>query len=759
FATWASRTVGRSLRGEELPGWLRRRVVMSNGMMGLTREVTASVRTVQPEQWDGRIIPEHVEDVLRSHFGSCATNLSDGNTVVFAEIAPVAATFLASFGDGADPDAARRAVRSACEGAPEFEGVNHLHEGFMLWCDSRSEPDPTRRSQLVLAGSLHLGAHEQNHLQSAIAGSMNMGLDRSLLLLKGRLDKALSCPPDLEKVVDDLLRPLACEVGKLWGEFTTEVLGTIELPDGSLRLDEDVPPLSGQPFVGSDLRRVVVPELEGLLGRFSRADRAGRGSRAENWVDLGDRMNFITNLFLSRHHRDSLFDPPLDPADLAAIEADRAPEGPQGLPSSGPSSRGRPATGPVRSPVEPPSRGVAMFTDAYIERLRQLGDPPADEAVSLFFEATDAGHQTLFRRLGTSSAWAAADEDLPGIGTFVQTVEPWPDWADPELVSEGQAVFGEFGLQIGMGLFMASLPSDYGFAKGVQALARTARLTRNPTRRYVETGQMIIDAMTPGGLDPGGRGYRTVRHVRLMHAAVRHVLVHLHEMEETGGPDLPPWDPADGLPISQLQLLGTLFSFGIQGVEALRRSGVSLSDRRAEAYIHAWNLVGHQMGIIDELLPLSWEDSRTLWDQRRAGTEYAPTPEGKALTAAAIECMRELFGLWWMPGLPASGIRFYLGDETADLLGVPRSDWTRMIFELMRRTDWAYSFGLDRLPGMGPLSARLGRRIWDGFEVYGRDGLRPSFEVTDELRAAWGMGSPPKPSRPLGPAPSSGETR
>ncbi|HXW38232.1 MAG TPA: oxygenase MpaB family protein, partial [Acidimicrobiales bacterium] len=714
---------------------------MSNGMMGLTREVTAAVRTAQVEPWDRRIMPEHVEDVLRSHFGDCATDLSVGNTEVFAEIAPVAATFLASFGDGGDLEVARRHVRAACRGAPEFDGINHLDRGFTLWCDSRSESDPTRRSQLVLAGSLHLGAHEQHHLQEAIAGSMDMGLDRSLTLLKGRLATALSCPPDVEKVVDDLLRPLARETGRLWGELTTELLGTIELPDGSLRLDEDVPPLSGEPFVGVDLRPVVVPELRDLLGQFSRADPEGRGSRAENWVDLGDRMNFITNLFVSRHHRRSLFEPPLDPAALSAIEADRVPDGPQGPPSSGTSSTGRQRTSPPRSPGQPLSRGVAMFSDAYIEHLRQLGDPPADAAVSAFFEATDAGHEALYRRLATSSARTAADEGLPGICEFVETIEPWPDWADPDLVRQGQDVFGEFGPQIGMGLFMASLPSDYGFAKGVQALARTARLTRNPKRRYVETGQMIIDAMTPGALDPGARGYRTVRHVRLMHAAVRHVLAHLHEMEEEGGPSLPPWDRADGLPISQLQLLGTLFSFGVQGVEALRRSGVSLSDQRAEAYIHTWNLVGYQIGILDELLPLSWDDSRTLWDQRRAGPEYAPTAEGKELTAAAIECMRELFGLSWVPGLPASGIRFYLGDRTADLLGVPRSDWTRMVFELMRRTDWVYGYGLDRLPGMGPLSARLGRRIWEGFERYGRDGLRPSFEVTDELKASWAMGS------------------
>ncbi len=366
------------------------------------------------------------------------------------------------------------------------------------------------------------------------------------------------------------------------------------------------------------------------------------------------------------------------------------------------------------------------------------GDAPADEAVAEFFEATEVNHSELFKKLASTSAGVVADEDLPGIGAFVQKEDDWPAWADAQLVSDGQRVFGEFGPQVGMGLFMASLPADYAFAKGVQALERTARLTRNPKRRYVETGQMIIDVMTPGALEPGRGGYRAVRHVRLMHAAVRHVLCHLDEIRKEGGPPIAPWDAGFGLPISQLQLLGTLFSFSVEGIKALQRSGVRLSSYQAEAYVHVWNLVGHQIGILDDLLPLSWKDSRTLWEQRRRH-EYGPTPEGRELTAAAIECMQALFGFTHLPGLPAAGIRHYLGNETADMLGVPKADWTRVIFEIMHRTDFLYAFALVQLPGTGRIASRLGRRIWQGFELYGRDGQRPAFQVTDELKEAWGI--------------------
>jgi hypothetical protein len=731
FGTWASCTVGRNLRGEELPSWLHQRVVLADGMMGAVRATNDALRTNQLDRHVGQIAPEHLSVVVRELFGACATNLSDGNTEVFAEIAPVAATFIASFGDTTcDPASARELVLKACEGKPEFEGINRLHAGFALWCDALAESGTPRRSQLILAGSLQLGAHEQHHLQGPIAGSMDMGMNQSLDRLKRHLATDGPVPAAVEQSVDAVLHPLGDAIGDLWGDLMTELLGTIETPDGTLRLNRDVPPLPGQPFLPPDVEHVIVDDLAVLLERFDRADDDGRRSGAPDWVSLDDRMNFITNLFRSRHHRKELFQPPFAPPVLAEIEHDRIPDLPPRPRRSQPAARPRPAI--------PPSKGVEMFTDQFVETLRVTGDAPADAAVAEFFEATRAEHSELYRRLRTTSAGMAADEDLPGIGAFVREEEDWPHWADPELVRDGQRVFGEFGPQVGMGLFMASLPADYAFAKGVQALARTARLTHDPKRRYVETGQMIIDVMTPGALEPGKGGYRAVRHVRLMHAAVRHVLSHLDQVEQDGAPPIAPWDPGLGLPISQLQLLGTLFSFGVEGIEALKKSGVRLSRYQAEAYIHVWNLVGHQIGILGDLLPLSWEDSAALWDQRRR-SEYGPTPEGRELTAAAVQCMQELFGFTHLPGLPATGVRHYLGNETADTLGVPKADWTRVIFEVMQRTDFLYEFAVVRLPGTGPIASMLGRRIWRGFELYGRGGDRPAFQVTDELKEAWGM--------------------
>src|ERR1039457_4721104 len=94
FGTWASCTVGRNLRGEALPGWLPHRVVLSDGMMGAAQTANDALRNARLDGGFHRIGSEHLMGILREGFGACATNLSDGNTQVFAEIAPVAATFI-----------------------------------------------------------------------------------------------------------------------------------------------------------------------------------------------------------------------------------------------------------------------------------------------------------------------------------------------------------------------------------------------------------------------------------------------------------------------------------------------------------------------------------------------------------------------------------------------------------------------------------------------------------------------------------------
>ncbi len=80
----------------------------------------------------------------------------------------------ASGADPPDPASARAKVLPACEGT-RVRGHQSAAAGFSHWCDAMSEADPARRSQLILAGSLQLGAHEQNHLQDRSPAAWTWG--------------------------------------------------------------------------------------------------------------------------------------------------------------------------------------------------------------------------------------------------------------------------------------------------------------------------------------------------------------------------------------------------------------------------------------------------------------------------------------------------------------------------------------------------------------------------------------------------------
>ncbi|MDT5083386.1 MAG: hypothetical protein QOJ61_429, partial [Mycobacterium sp.] len=199
--------------------------------------------------------------------------------------------------------------------------------------------------------------------------------------------------------------------------------------------------------------------------------------------------------------------------------------------------------------------GNARWTDALLDRMREFGDPVADTPVAAVLErgGVDAV-RTMMRTLVRADQ--PVPEELPDeIQAYLFESLPLPDWADMDKIRRGQQLFETWGLQIAICLFCASLPTSYAAAKGVKVLYLTARLDTDARRRVMETGQFLIDALTVGGLDEHGKGRRTIQRVRLMHAAVRHLITARNE--QTPGM----WHSDWGTPINQEDLAGTLLSF------------------------------------------------------------------------------------------------------------------------------------------------------------------------------------------------------
>lgn len=219
-----------------------------------------------------------------------------------------------------------------------------------------------------------------------------------------------------------------------------------------------------------------------------------------------------------------------------------------------------------------------LYTDAYLDSMRAVGDPPADAVIASLYSAGDDAVQQanlLLRDLVDNDDIPA--HSLPAsLREFLGQTQP-PSWANRQTIEEGCLLFLRHGPQMITLLNVYSLPLTYTAKKGVQVLARTNRLNSNATRRIVETAQMVIDVMSPGGLalDPHkfGSGVRSAQKVRLMHAAIRHLI-------QTRDPS---WNAADGVPINQEDMAGTLLTFSTAILDGLERMGIHLKRQEQEA--------------------------------------------------------------------------------------------------------------------------------------------------------------------------------
>jgi hypothetical protein len=366
---------------------------------------------------------------------------------------------------------------------------------------------------------------------------------------------------------------------------------------------------------------------------------------------------------------------------------------------------------------------AAVWDDTFLDGLRSVGDPEADAVISDLFAGT-ADATSAFRSLVVEQ-----NEQMdPKLAAYLSEKNEPPAWADATRVAAGQECFARWGSHVFTALYAAALPSAYACWRGVQVLGLTARLETDAKRRLNETAQFHLDVMEPGGLEYGAPGFSDVRRVRLMHAAVRWLVQHDPRVQ---------WDPAWGTPINQEDILETLLTFTEIVFEVFDRTGIVYTQDEANDYLHTWSVIGFHLGVRPDLLPLTRAQTSELMPIVRR-RQFGPSEAGRMLTEALLDQSRHLTppGL---RGLPATTLRFYVGDEAADLLGVPRADWTRVLFAPL--ADVSRRLSLERLHrrALTKLSDRIGFGMLSLAVRAERYGARSSFQVPTSLAARWNI--------------------
>jgi hypothetical protein len=362
----------------------------------------------------------------------------------------------------------------------------------------------------------------------------------------------------------------------------------------------------------------------------------------------------------------------------------------------------------------------------FLDAMREQCDPPADEAVRVLFENGQVPAANALMKQLVVNENVSLEMLAPPLRDYFEQSGQLPAWADMELVRQGEELFGRYGPPMITALFCASLPLCYAAAKGVQVLHLTARMETDAYRRIIETSQMIVDVLSPGGLAPGGRGIRSAQKVRLMHAAVRHLI------RGSGK-----WNPAWGQPINQEDMSLTLLTFSSVVLESLKQMGFELSQAERRAYYHAWRVTGHIMGIDERLMPETLEESLRC-QQSAQQRHYAATPEGRELTQALLKMMAHIIPGNLFDGMPATLTRYLVGAATADLLAVPTSDWTRVLLGPLKVLGWVSDEVVDlQGPPAAKLVSMVGRRLVEGLLWVNRGPERVPFRLPTVLRESW----------------------
>lgn len=379
-----------------------------------------------------------------------------------------------------------------------------------------------------------------------------------------------------------------------------------------------------------------------------------------------------------------------------------------------------------RRPAPRPAAQHGRWSSAVLAPFRHRTDPVADEVVARIYQGGDlASINALLRSILEND-----DPIPPGLPpearAFFDATDEMPPWADARLIRRAQELFETFGVYVTYGLFASSLPQAYASAHGAEVLVQTGAMLDRVRQRIFETAQFLFDVLDTGSLDPKGRGIRSAQRVRLMHAAIRHLIEH-----RAGAP----WDAElFGKPINQEDLAGTLMTFSAITFDAMRRFGLELDKDDADAWIHHWNVVGHFMGIDHALLPLDYYDAEQLTEAVRQ-RHWAPSPQGRRLAAALIAMMQEFFTKDepLLDGLMPSLVRYLSGDLCADILGLPPADWTKHLVRAFTDvTDVVdLSYGDETIQkGLGRVA--VGAMKW--ITEVERGHKKASFRIPESLR-------------------------
>lgn len=199
-----------------------------------------------------------------------------------------------------------------------------------------------------------------------------------------------------------------------------------------------------------------------------------------------------------------------------------------------------------------------------------------------------------------------------------------PDWITsiPDLegaMKRSCELFQEYATEFILALMCKSLPECYAAGRGSDVLVYTGQLGEpvrgHPgsddamVRRVMETAVFVRNVMIHENWINSLTAIRTIQKIRMFHCGIRYVV------EKRNAAHNKPWDFAElGQPINQMDMAGTLLTFSQQSCRGARALGVEISAQQEHDFILHWIVIGHHLGINEDVLRAIHQRPGDVWD-------------------------------------------------------------------------------------------------------------------------------------------------
>jgi len=303
------------------------------------------------------------------------------------------------------------------------------------------------------------------------------------------------------------------------------------------------------------------------------------------------------------------------------------------------------------------------LAEAYI-RNTMVGDPLADALVQdLSSLPPGEVHAILTRALESSDA---VPSDMPeSLHEFVAEAQAVPDWFDPGIAQMASRAFLRNSDIVLAALVGGSIVE--GFSTLISKSFRIrGRVLDSGVRRLKQNGMQLVEQYLPGGMEPGGDGWRLTLRVRLVHAQSRYLI---NQSDE--------WDhERHGEPISAAHILLAGAAFSGRLMRHVAALGGDFSAEEREAYIHVWRYTGLLMGIPEAIL---FDDEASACHAFEIGSLCEPPADLDAIIMAnsLVESAPVIIGVnkpaerREMARVVTQASRELIGDELADTFLFP----------------------------------------------------------------------------------------